>query len=40
MGGSCSARGGMINAYNILLERLKGRDQSEDMGLNGRSILQ
>jgi hypothetical protein len=39
MGGACSARGGMINAYNSLLESLKGRDQSEDMGLNGRSIL-
>jgi hypothetical protein len=27
------------NAYNMLVEKPKGRDHSEDLGVNGRMIL-
>jgi hypothetical protein len=27
------------NAYNILLENLKGRDHSEELGVDGKIIL-
>jgi hypothetical protein len=30
----------MRNAYNIWLEGLKGRDHSEDLGVDGRIILE
>jgi hypothetical protein len=31
--------GEMINAYSLLMEHLKGRDHTEDLGVNGRIIL-
>jgi hypothetical protein len=31
--------GAMRNVYKILLEILKGRDHSEDLGIDGRIIL-
>jgi hypothetical protein len=32
--------GEMANAYKILLENLKGRDHLEDLGIDGRIILE
>jgi hypothetical protein len=31
--------GKMINAYNILVVKLKGRNNSEDLGAGGRTAL-
>jgi hypothetical protein len=39
MGGSCSEHGEMRNAYKFLLECLKEREHSEDVGVGGRVIL-
>jgi hypothetical protein len=39
MGVACSTMG-EINAYKILVGYLKGRDHSEDLGVDGRIILQ
>jgi hypothetical protein len=36
---SCSIHGEKRNVYNILVGKPKGRDQSEDRGLDGRTIL-
>jgi hypothetical protein len=30
----------MINAYKIWLENVKGRDHFEDLGINGKIILE
>jgi hypothetical protein len=32
--------GEMRNAYNIFVENLKGRDHSEDIGVDGTMILE
>jgi hypothetical protein len=32
--------GDNINAYNIWLENLKGKDHSEDLGVDGTIILE
>jgi hypothetical protein len=32
--------GEMRNAYTILVENLKGRDHSEDLGVDGKIILE
>jgi hypothetical protein len=32
--------GEMINSYEVLVESLKGRDHSEDLGVDGRDILE
>jgi hypothetical protein len=32
--------GQMINAYKIIAQNLKGRDHSEDQGVDGRIILE
>jgi hypothetical protein len=39
MSGACSAHGEVINACKILLQSLKGRDHSEDLGVDRRIIL-
>jgi hypothetical protein len=39
MDGAYSAHGEMKNAYKILVGSLKGRDHSEDEGVDGRIIL-
>jgi hypothetical protein len=38
MGGACSTH--VRNAYNVLVESLKGRVHSEDLGVDGRIILE
>jgi hypothetical protein len=38
MGGVCSLHGEVINAYKVWLEILKGRDNWEDLGVDGRMI--
>jgi hypothetical protein len=38
MGGYVPRTGEMRNRYKILVESLKGRDHSEDLGVNGRII--
>jgi len=35
---ACSTHGRDKNAYNVLLENLKGGDCSEDLGLDGEII--
>jgi hypothetical protein len=35
LGGSCSTHG-VRNLYNILVQNLKGREQSEDLGVDGK----
>jgi hypothetical protein len=35
MGGACSKH---ENAYNILVEKLEGRDHLEDLGVDGKII--
>jgi hypothetical protein len=32
--------GEVRNAYNILSEKLKGRDHTEDLGVDGKIILE
>jgi hypothetical protein len=39
MGGAFSSHGEMRNAYKMFLESLKGRDCSEDLGVDVRIIL-
>jgi hypothetical protein len=39
MGGACSAHGETRNAHRILLQSVKGRDHSKDLGVDGRIIL-
>jgi hypothetical protein len=34
------ARVGQMNEYNILSENLKGRDLAEDVGIDGKIILE
>jgi hypothetical protein len=36
VGGKISLMGEVRNAYNILLENLKGINNSEDLGVDGR----
>jgi hypothetical protein len=38
--GHVERMGAMRNAYNILLENLKGRGDLEDLGVDGRIILE
>jgi hypothetical protein len=38
LAGHIACMGNMRNAYNIWLEILKGRDHSEDLGVDGRII--
>jgi len=35
MAGACNTRGWMKNAYKILVENLKERDISQDLGVDG-----
>jgi hypothetical protein len=39
MGGNVARLGEMRNAYRILVENMKGKDYSEDLGVGGK-ILQ
>jgi hypothetical protein len=39
MGWSCSMHGN-INLYRILIGNLKGRNNSDDLGVDGRIILE
>jgi hypothetical protein len=38
MGRAYSEHGGVRNAYKISVDSLKGKDHSEDMGVDGRII--
>jgi hypothetical protein len=38
--GHVARMGGMRNAYKVLVGDLKGRDNSEDLGVDGRTILE
>jgi hypothetical protein len=40
MGGSSSMHAEMRNLYKFLSQNLKGRDHSEDLGVDGRIILE
>jgi hypothetical protein len=40
MGGYVARMGNMRNAYKIWLKSLKGRDHSEDLGVDGKVILE
>jgi hypothetical protein len=40
MGGAYSTHGEMSNAYKILVGKPEGKDRSEDLGVDGRMILQ
>jgi hypothetical protein len=37
--GDVARLGDMTNSYNILVANLKGRDNSEDLGVDGKIIL-
>jgi hypothetical protein len=39
MGEACSTHERDENAYNILSGKLKGRDNSQDLGVDGRLII-
>jgi hypothetical protein len=39
MGGACSTHGEMRSAYTFFIGSLKGRDQSEDVGVDRKIIL-
>jgi hypothetical protein len=38
--GHVARMGEIRNAYKVLVENLKGRDHSEDVGIDGRIILE
>jgi hypothetical protein len=38
MGGSCRTHGEMRNAYKYWSEKLKGRDYTEDLSIDGKII--
>jgi len=40
MGGHVARMGEMKNAYNTLVANLKGRDHTEDIGVNGKITLE
>jgi hypothetical protein len=40
MGGTCSTHGEMRNSYNFFSENLTGIDHVEDLGIDGRIILE
>jgi hypothetical protein len=39
MGGACSPHGEKRNTFKILIGKSKGRDHSEDLGVDGMIIL-
>jgi len=39
LGWACSTYGVRRGAYSILVEKLEGKSQLEDLGIDGRSIL-
>jgi hypothetical protein len=40
MGGACSTHGEMINVYKTSVGNTKGRGHSEELGVDGRMILE
>jgi hypothetical protein len=40
LGGACSMHGRDKNAYSILVGNLKGRDHLENLGLDGKIVLE
>jgi hypothetical protein len=40
MGGESSTHGRYENAYNIWVEKMKGRDHSENLGIDEKIILE
>jgi hypothetical protein len=39
MGGTCSMHGDIRNAYKILVGKLKGKEHTEDLSVDGKIIL-